>query len=120
MFITDFIPEGKSQSEKNFVKIVMHYLKKEFPIDFILWFPTHWLVLHFEPRLRYLLLIKAYRIKQSMEILNVHNIMHNIKHRLQVQSEKRSKEDPAYGEDQLHDHNNISNLLYWEYILKTI
>ena len=120
MFITDFMPLGEANPQRNLLKIAKRYLKNEFAIDFIMWFPTQWLVLYVEPRLRYLLLIKAYRIKQSMDQLNVHNIMHNIKHRLQVQSEKRSKEDLAYGEDQLHDHNNIINMLYWEYILKTM
>jgi hypothetical protein len=82
------MPKGESQPEKNLHKIGMQYVKSDFIIDFILWFPSQ-RILHFleNKDFRIILLIKAWRIKQSMQLLNVHKIMSNIKHYLQTKSE---------------------------------
>jgi hypothetical protein len=65
-FFTDYLPLGETFPEKNLLKIVLRYLKNDFPLEIILWFPTQRLLPNINENFKLLLLIKIYRIQQSM------------------------------------------------------
>lgn len=39
-FFTDYIPLGETIPERNLYNLAIRYLKNEFALDFILWFPS--------------------------------------------------------------------------------
>lgn len=75
-FMTEFIPTGETVPCREIELIVRRYLSSGFFIDFIAWFPFHYM-LDFEKthNLKWLFIIKVIRILEAFEIFNVPKIM---------------------------------------------
>lgn len=82
-FVTDYKPQGETQSVKNLEKIAKRYLKDKFIYDFIAIIPFHWLHdMSYESgnhRWNTLFLIKIIRMRKVNEIFNVQQFMKEVK-----------------------------------------
>lgn len=118
-FITDFMPLGSCQPERNPLKIAKNYLTSDFALDFLMWLPITSFK-RVENEWRYLLFIKCYRLVRTFNYLKVTIMMSRLKHNLMRRSQERCMEDPIdYGENQTQDLNHIEDLMYLHYGLNT-
>lgn len=101
-FVTDYIPDGETEPEKDIKIISKRYLHDDFLIDFITLLPLSVL---FEIKIFYVL--KTLRMVNGVKMFNVGIILNNIKDRSKKNREKQIKINPTFAEDQMNNNNDI-------------
>ena len=79
-FITDYTPAGENQPERDFTKIYTRYLKSEFFLDFVAWFPINFIYgASRNEHYRFLYYIKIIRMIKGLKVFSVSHFMNKIK-----------------------------------------
>jgi len=117
-FMREYIPDGETVPVRDHAKIAKHYFKNGFWTDFIPLLPIPWALsfLHYS---KVLYIIKIIRIDRGFRIFDVTKVLNAIKNFLKNRIERKIKENPNIGEDNVIDHNNIDQLMITNYCLKT-
>lgn len=69
---------------------------------------------------RLIYLFKLIRLKRGLEAFDVGKLMDILKGLIRERTERKIKKDPAIGEDNIRDHNNIEEIMLTGYTLKTL
>jgi hypothetical protein len=74
-FITTFTPEGQTIRVTNIKQISLRYLNGAFLFDFICLMPFTILFLEAHPYMKYMYIIKSFRIIKGQDALNPYRLM---------------------------------------------
>ena len=119
-FITDYSEEGNPLPVREFIKIAFRYLKSNFPLDFLVLIPFHWLLGDFMRESNYLFLIKSLRIIRGLDLLSVSKLKEIAKSHFKSKTEEAIKHDRSIGDDKENEHNNIGTVITIGFVGQTL
>ena len=120
-FFTTYVADGTTTVVKDRGKIASRYFRTQFPYDFFVWCPFFFFSdCSKDSFYRLFFLIKVVRIKWGLKLIDVGPIMSAFQNLAHRRIKRMIEENPAIGEDQLNDHNNINRMILLGHIIRTI
>ena len=105
---------------RNLHQIALRYLQGEFIRDLIPLLPLTFIFDHDRKFVKLLYVIKVVRVLNGFKVFDTHKIYKALQLRSQERLAEEIKKNPAFAEDQLVDHNQITTLMFTNYSVKVL